>query len=487
MLLPALIARRTDAAIAAARRRPARARRARRPRLAHAGRAVGRRSSSGCRSPARCCWSPSCCSPTSRPATSTRAAAARSWASCASLNRAEGRTIVMVTHDPVGRRGRRSRRVPARRPRRRRGAGRLDAARQRVLRDARAAREVRDAGGLSVDAALVRRPRRPPAAQPAAAGGADRVRRRARRRDGVRRPAARRHDPPHVRRPDRLRLGQDRPRRLGTANGGMLPQSALDRVRAVPGVRDAAPMVGGAVHAARRARARRRGAAGRACSSPATTPRRYAAVRLPLASRARPPRTGPEIARRAQLGARARHRRSAIASASRRRPGRAGCRVSASSASRAGCRSAAAGFAAMPIGAARRLIGSADGLLPGQHRGRRQRRRRGRAAARRQPRSARGADVKTPAGLSDEVSQQLDALNVVLYFFSGIALFVGGFLILNSFNMTVLQRMRELGTLRTLGASRGLRHAHDPRSRRADRRGRQRCSASGSGSALAAG
>jgi putative ABC transport system permease protein len=35
-----------------------------------------------------------------------------------------------------------------------------------------------------------------------------------------------------------------------------------------------------------------------------------------------------------------------------------------------------------------------------------------------------------------------------------VALFVGGFLILNSFNMTVLQRMRELGLLRTLGASR---------------------------------
>jgi putative ABC transport system permease protein len=40
-----------------------------------------------------------------------------------------------------------------------------------------------------------------------------------------------------------------------------------------------------------------------------------------------------------------------------------------------------------------------------------------------------------------------------LYFFSGIALFVGAFLLLNSFNMTVLQRMREIGTLRALGAS----------------------------------
>ena len=34
------------------------------------------------------------------------------------------------------------------------------------------------------------------------------------------------------------------------------------------------------------------------------------------------------------------------------------------------------------------------------------------------------------------------------------ALFVGGFLIFNSFNMTVLQRMREIGMQRTLGATR---------------------------------
>ena len=65
-----------------------------------------------------------------------------------------------------------------------------------------------------------------------------------------------------------------------------------------------------------------------------------------------------------------------------------------------------------------------------------------------------GADVQTPGEFSEQVSEQLAGLNIVLYFFSGVALFVGGFLILNSFNMTVLQRMRELGMLRTLGASR---------------------------------
>ena len=63
-------------------------------------------------------------------------------------------------------------------------------------------------------------------------------------------------------------------------------------------------------------------------------------------------------------------------------------------------------------------------------------------------------DVDTPSALSDEIATQLEELNVTLYFFSGVALFVGAFLILNAFNMTVLQRMREIGTLRTLGADR---------------------------------
>ena len=63
-----------------------------------------------------------------------------------------------------------------------------------------------------------------------------------------------------------------------------------------------------------------------------------------------------------------------------------------------------------------------------------------------------GVEVATPATKTKESLEQLASLDVVLYFFSGIALFVGVFLILNSFNMTVLQRMREIGTLRALGA-----------------------------------
>ena len=70
-----------------------------------------------------------------------------------------------------------------------------------------------------------------------------------------------------------------------------------------------------------------------------------------------------------------------------------------------------------------------------------------------QRRLGTGVQVATPNTRKDQVEDQLASLNVVLYFFSGIALFVGSFLILNSFNMTVLQRMREIGTLRALGAS----------------------------------
>jgi putative ABC transport system permease protein len=71
-----------------------------------------------------------------------------------------------------------------------------------------------------------------------------------------------------------------------------------------------------------------------------------------------------------------------------------------------------------------------------------------------QARLGPGIDVKTPKGWGDQIEKQLQGLNVILYFFSGVALFVGGFLILNNFNMTVLQRMREIGMLRTLGAGR---------------------------------
>ncbi|HEY8501688.1 MAG TPA: ABC transporter permease, partial [Solirubrobacterales bacterium] len=65
-----------------------------------------------------------------------------------------------------------------------------------------------------------------------------------------------------------------------------------------------------------------------------------------------------------------------------------------------------------------------------------------------------GVEVETPSGKGDQANESLAGLDIVLYFFSGIALFVGAFLILNSFNMTVLQRMREIGTMRARGAAR---------------------------------
>ena len=46
------------------------------------------------------------------------------------------------------------------------------------------------------------------------------------------------------------------------------------------------------------------------------------------------------------------------------------------------------------------------------------------------------------------------AIRYILLAFAGIALFVGGFVIANTLAITVAQRMRELATLRTLGASR---------------------------------
>ncbi len=66
----------------------------------------------------------------------------------------------------------------------------------------------------------------------------------------------------------------------------------------------------------------------------------------------------------------------------------------------------------------------------------------------------KGVEVATPQTKSDDVESQLQAFNAILYFFAAMALFVGGFLIFNAFNMTVLQRTREIGMLRTLGTPR---------------------------------
>ena len=55
---------------------------------------------------------------------------------------------------------------------------------------------------------------------------------------------------------------------------------------------------------------------------------------------------------------------------------------------------------------------------------------------------------------SKETEQGLNVIKYFLLAFGGIALFVGSFVIANTLAITVAQRMRELATLRTLGASR---------------------------------
>jgi putative ABC transport system permease protein len=112
------------------------------------------------------------------------------------------------------------------------------------------------------------------------------------------------------------------------------------------------------------------------------------------------------------------------------------------------------GFAVMPLGSARRIVdqprafdeidiavsGGATGISTVQHQLRHE--------------LPRGATVETPQNKASDVESELQAFNTILYFFAAMALFVGGFLIFNSFNMTVLQRTREIGMLRTLGAGR---------------------------------
>ncbi|MGZ4268534.1 MAG: ABC transporter permease [Solirubrobacteraceae bacterium] len=55
---------------------------------------------------------------------------------------------------------------------------------------------------------------------------------------------------------------------------------------------------------------------------------------------------------------------------------------------------------------------------------------------------------------SKDIRSNLGFLKVALFAFAGIALFVGAFLIFNTFSITVAQRSREFALLRTLGASR---------------------------------
>jgi putative ABC transport system permease protein len=55
---------------------------------------------------------------------------------------------------------------------------------------------------------------------------------------------------------------------------------------------------------------------------------------------------------------------------------------------------------------------------------------------------------------SDQIRSDLGFLRIALFVFAFVALFVGAFLIFNTFSITVAQRIREIGMLRTIGAGR---------------------------------
>jgi len=55
---------------------------------------------------------------------------------------------------------------------------------------------------------------------------------------------------------------------------------------------------------------------------------------------------------------------------------------------------------------------------------------------------------------TDDIADNLKFLRIALLVFAGVSLFVGAFQIFNTFSITVAQRTREFGMLRTLGASR---------------------------------
>ena len=59
------------------------------------------------------------------------------------------------------------------------------------------------------------------------------------------------------------------------------------------------------------------------------------------------------------------------------------------------------------------------------------------------------------ASQAADLSDSLGFIRIALLVFAGVALLVGGFLIFNTFTVTVAQRTKEFALLRVLGASRG--------------------------------
>ncbi|HEX2149545.1 MAG TPA: ABC transporter permease, partial [Actinomycetota bacterium] len=70
------------------------------------------------------------------------------------------------------------------------------------------------------------------------------------------------------------------------------------------------------------------------------------------------------------------------------------------------------------------------------------------------PDGVEAADAQQVAAeISDAIKEGLGFINIGLLVFAGISLFVGAFLIFNTFSITVAQRTREFALLRALGAS----------------------------------
>jgi putative ABC transport system permease protein len=63
--------------------------------------------------------------------------------------------------------------------------------------------------------------------------------------------------------------------------------------------------------------------------------------------------------------------------------------------------------------------------------------------------------IINPASQGERAKQMLGSYQIGLNFLSAMALFVGAFLIYNAFSMTVVERTREIGMLRTVGMTRG--------------------------------
>lgn len=235
------------------------------------------------------------------------------------------------------------------------------------------------------------------------------------------------------------------------AQGGTLPTGDLAKISATPGVRDASGMIGGTVVRLDARDKPVRGAKGRINIAGYDTAANTPPYDLDITA-GRTPRTGRETAMEGnwardhgvRLGSTLR-----VAAAS----GTASIRVVGIFTFPNGLSFGGEGTGVMPLYGARDLFA----MPAGWHQIVVRADDRGNVGPLRQ-RLARelgpGVRVDTPAGISDSFKRQVDALNIVLYFFAGVALFVGGFLILNSFSMTVAQRIRELGMLRTLGAPR---------------------------------